>query len=98
VILLEPEESDRSSDDGHGAERLDTAIAVRRALADLPSEHQLVLTLCDVEQWDAAEAAFMLEKTVQATKSLLYRARRGLRARLSELWGDEEAMGGDRLT
>ena len=32
----------------------------------------------------------MLDKTLQATKSLLYRARRALRARLAEIWNEEE--------
>ena len=91
LILLDPDEADRESDRGVSADRMETAIAVRYALAELPHDYQVVLSLCDVEQWDASEAAFMLEKTVQATKSLLYRARRALRGRLAEVWGEEEA-------
>jgi RNA polymerase sigma-70 factor (ECF subfamily) len=93
LILLDPEESDRAGDEGRAADQLDTTIAVRRALSELPSDYQLVLTLCDVEQWDACEAAFMLEKTLQATKSLLYRARRALRAQLADVWSEEEVVG-----
>ena len=90
LILLEPDESERTSDGGRSADRMETSVAVRRAMSELPPDHQLVLTLCDVEQWDAAETAFMLDKTLQATKSLLYRARRALRLRLADLWSDDE--------
>jgi len=62
---------------------------VRMALRELPDEYQDVLVLCDVEEWDAREAAAMLEKSVAATKSLLYRARRALRDRLTERWREE---------
>jgi len=91
LILLEPDESEGAADGGTSIDRLDTTIEVRRALSDLPADYQLVLKLCDVEQWDAAEVAFMLEKSIAATKSLLYRARRALRARLAELWDDDES-------
>jgi len=88
LMLLEPEAAECAAGDPGDTDRIDTAVVVRRALADLSDEHQLVLKLCDVEQWDAADAAFMLDKSVQATKSLLYRARRALRRRLAELWDD----------
>jgi RNA polymerase sigma-70 factor (ECF subfamily) len=62
---------------------------VRCALAELPDEYQDVLILCDVEEWDAREVAALLGRSLAATKSLLYRARRMLRARLTELWKEE---------
>lgn len=62
---------------------------VRCAMRELPEEYQDVLILCDVEQWDAREAGEMLERSTAATKSLLYRARRALRDRLTERWQDE---------
>jgi RNA polymerase sigma-70 factor (ECF subfamily) len=89
LLLLEPEEADRITDGGRSAEQMETSIVVRRAVAELPDEYRLALILCDVEQWDAKEAAFMLEKTLPAMKSLLYRARRALRDRLAELWDEE---------
>jgi RNA polymerase sigma-70 factor (ECF subfamily) len=89
LLLLEPEEAGRDTDGGQAARGMETAVLVRRALADLSEEHRLVLTLCDVEEWDASEVAAMLDRTLAATKSLLYRARRALRARLTEL-DDEE--------
>lgn len=87
LVLLDPE---RSSDNG-SIDRTETAMAVRHELAELSPEYQLVLSLCDVEQWDAAEVALMLDKSVQATKSLLYRARRALRARLASLWDEPDS-------
>ena len=54
-----------------------------------------MLMLCDVEQWDAREAAEILDKSVAATKSLLYRARRGLRSHLTAIWDDDESEAND---
>lgn len=58
--------------------------ALLDALESLPEEHKLVLTLCDLEDIPHAEAAEVLGRSVAATKSLLYRARRGLRDTLVE--------------
>ena len=86
LSLLEPEEAERRSDNGAAAAQMETSALARQAMAGLSEEHQLVLTLCDVEEWDAREVAAMLEKSLAATKSLLYRARRALRDELTELW------------
>lgn len=51
----------------------------RDALASLSEDHQSVLVICDLEEIDHADAARMLGKSLTATKSLLYRARRALR-------------------
>ena len=64
-------------------------IDVRCAMAELPEEYQDALILCDIEEWDIREAARVLERSPAATKSLLYRARRALRARLTERWNEE---------
>lgn len=90
LLLLEPEESERHADNGRGAAQMETNAMVRRALSELPEEYRVVLTLCDVEEWDAREVAAMLEKSLPAAKSLLYRARRALRDRLNALWDEEE--------
>ena len=74
-----------SEETGRHALRTD----VRCALGELPEEYQDALILCDVEQWDAREAAQFLERSTPATKSLLYRARRALRDRLTERWREE---------
>jgi RNA polymerase sigma-70 factor (ECF subfamily) len=92
LLLLDMEETERIVD-GQATDRIDTTIDVRRAFGELLPEHQLILSLCDVEQWDAPEAAEILEKSVPATKSLLYRARRALRAQLAEAWEHEERNG-----
>lgn len=67
------------------AERAD----VLDALDSLPEEYKTALTLCDLEDVPHAEAALAMGKSVAATKSLLYRARRALRDRLTELWKDD---------
>jgi RNA polymerase sigma-70 factor (ECF subfamily) len=90
LLLLEPEFADAQTDEGRQAAQLDTSLVVRRALEELEEDYRVVLTLCDVEEWDAREVAVVLEKSLPATKSLLYRARRALRARLTELWEDAE--------
>ncbi len=77
------------SDEGRMAAQIETQATVRQAVALLPEDQRLVLMLCDVEQWDAKEAAEMLDKSLMATKSLLYRARRSLRTHLTALWDDE---------
>jgi len=88
LLLLESEEVERRTDGGREAAQMETGALVRRVVADLPEEYRVVLTLCDVEEWEAHEVAAMLEKSLPATKSLLYRARRALRARLTELWDE----------
>jgi len=88
LLLLDPEAMTPDDDGGVDIRQLETAIVVRQALADLSTEHRLVLLLCDVEEWDAREAALTLNKTVAATKSLLYRARREMRARIREKLDD----------
>ncbi len=90
LLILEPEAFERQTDGGQAAGQMETSLLVRQALAQLPDEQRLVLTLCDVEEWDAQEVAAMLEKSLPATKSLLYRARRALRTLLTELWQDDE--------
>lgn len=88
LLMLESEPADCESDAGRQASQMEMSATVGRALDHLPDEQRLVLVLCDVEEWDALEVAVALEKSLSATKSLLYRARRSLRARLTELWDD----------
>ena len=59
---------------------------VRDTVRQLPEDYQDVLILCDVEEWDASEAAVFLGRSSAATKSLLYRARGALREQLNTLW------------
>ena len=92
LMLLEPEAFERHTDGGQAAAQMETGLVVRQALAQMSEEHRLVLTLCDVEEWDAHEVAAMMEKSLPATKSLLYRARRALRTHLTALWEEEEEL------
>jgi RNA polymerase sigma-70 factor, ECF subfamily len=68
------------------AERRAERRAVLNALDALPEEWRAVLTLCDLEEVPHHEAARVLGRTPAATRSLLYRARRGLRDRLTQIW------------
>lgn len=72
------------------AERRAERAALQQALDALPEEWKTVLTLCDLEDVPHAEAAAVMNRSVAATKSLLYRARRALRDRLIEIWKDDE--------
>ncbi len=87
-LLTFPEEP---FEPGHSGEVEGLALRadVRCAMEELPEEYQDVLLLCDVEEWDAREAALILGRSLTATKSLLYRARRALRARLKERWKED---------
>lgn len=67
------------------AERRQERRDLLAALDKLPEEWRTVLTLCDMEDVPHSEAALVLNKTTAATKSLLYRARRGLRDKLALL-------------
>lgn len=90
LLLLDPDEAERRSDEGRRAGQMETSAMVRLAMEALPEDQRLALMLCDVEEWDAGEVALMLDKSLAATKSLLYRARRALRTRLTDLMTEEE--------
>ncbi|MCG9895547.1 MAG: sigma-70 family RNA polymerase sigma factor [Fimbriimonadaceae bacterium] len=57
-------------------------VTVQQALKDLPQEYQDPLRLCDLEDLSAKEAAQVLDISVPALKSRLYRGRRALRDKL----------------
>ena len=90
LLLLDSDTLEQHSDEGRHAAQMETGAVVRRALDELDEEYRLVLTLCDVEEWDAREVAVVMERSLAATKSLLYRARRALRARLTALLDEDE--------
>ncbi len=72
----------------------DTALIVRDALRKISEEHRMLLLLCDVEEWDAQEVADMQQRTLAATKSMLYRARRALREQLKSALREEGKRNG----
>jgi RNA polymerase sigma-70 factor (ECF subfamily) len=63
--------------------------ALLNALETLPEEWRVVVTLCDLEEISHAEAAAAIGRSVAATKSLLYRARRALRDRLTVFYEEQ---------
>ncbi len=63
-------------------ERATLRVTVQQALNELPVEYRDPLVLCDLEEVSAKEAAEILDISVPALKSRLYRGRRALRDRL----------------
>ena len=95
TLSLSAPESEHLSDfsDVAGeAERRAERNALLKALDSLPEEWRTVLTLCDLEEVSHAQAAEALGKSTAATKSLLYRARRALRDRLTETWKEQDEL------
>lgn len=90
LLLLEPDEVAQQSDLGAQAAAMETSALVRGLLDELDEQQKTVLLLCDVEQWDAREVAAILGKSVAATKSMLYRARRTMKSGLTELWRESD--------
>jgi RNA polymerase sigma-70 factor, ECF subfamily len=61
---------------------------VRAALESLPASQRAVMTLRDVEGWDAAEVCELLGLSDGNQRVLLHRARSAVRARLEERLGE----------
>jgi RNA polymerase sigma-70 factor, ECF subfamily len=80
------EEYGSSYDAAEEAERRAERAALLGALDRLPEEYRTALTLCDLEDVPHNQAALVLNRSVAATKSLLYRARRALRDELKTVW------------
>lgn len=89
LLLMEPEDLERADVRESASQQIDTSIIVRQALETLPEDQRMALLLCDVEEWNAGEAALMLDRSLAATKSLLYRARRAMRDTLMEMLKEE---------
>lgn len=60
---------------------------VRHAVAALPDDLREAIILCELEDHSLAEAATLLDTTVKAVESRLYRARHQLRQRLTRWLG-----------
>lgn len=52
---------------------------VRKAILNLPAEQQMVIQLRFLEDWSHEEVAQVLDKTVEATRAMQYRALNSLR-------------------
>ena len=79
-------EPHRVGDEGADAvERSATERAVRRAVGKLPERQRTALALCHFQGWSNADAAAVLDVSVDALESLLARARRRLKSDLAAL-------------
>jgi len=67
-------------------------VTVHAALGQLPREYQEPLVLCDLEDYSAQEAADILDISVPALKSRLYRGRRALRDKLGSLMEKKDEL------
>jgi RNA polymerase sigma-70 factor (ECF subfamily) len=70
---------------GGSEERSTLRVTVQQALNSLPREYYDPLVLCDLEEMSAKEAADVLEISVPALKSRLYRGRKALRDKLGSI-------------
>ena len=81
---------DRSGKHPSGASAGDTALknelgrAVSAALAGLPTDYRIIITLCDIEGLSNSEAASVMKISLPALKSKLHRARLLLKAQLKD--------------
>jgi RNA polymerase sigma-70 factor (ECF subfamily) len=88
-LQIDEEGDERPIADGKTAEPdaslLDKELdgAIRSAIADLPETQRMAVILRRYEELSYEEIAEVLDQTVPAVKSLLFRARTELRARLS---------------
>lgn len=70
-------------------ERAELAAAVRRAIAALPDQQRAALILSRYQEMPHVEIAAVLETSVEAVKSLLFRAREKLRVALTPYLQEE---------
>ena len=61
----------------------ESILALRQVIGELPERQRTALVLCQLHGWSQAEVANLLQVSVEATESLLARARRSLRTKLS---------------
>jgi len=84
---IELDEEMHSDSDGNPSTLLTQKLdrqRVRSALLQLPAEQRQVIELRFMENWSHHEVASLLGRTVEATRSLQYRAMEALRQILSE--------------
>jgi RNA polymerase sigma-70 factor (ECF subfamily) len=76
------------------AERAETSRLVRDAVAKLPEDQRMVVTLVDLQQMDYEEAARITGASLGTVKSRLFRGRQKLKELLRPVW--ELSDDGDR--
>ena len=80
-----PERTDPGLTPPEQLEQTQRVQAIQAAISGLPERQAAALTLCALQGHSQAEAAEILEVSVEALESLLARARRALRASLMEV-------------
>ena len=84
TLMPEPiERADETPDAEEGLQRAQLAARVRAAVAMLPPRQRAAIALCHYEELSGAEAAEILDVSVEALESLLARGRRALRTALA---------------
>ena len=68
------------------AERAETAQAVQAAIAQLPEDQRLVITLVDLQQMDYEEASRITGASLGTVKSRIFRGRQRLKELLRPVW------------
>ncbi len=69
--------------DGSSNENRELILALRQVVHQLPERQRTALVLCQLQGWSQAEVATLLNVSVEAVESLLARARRTLRTKLT---------------
>ncbi|MCY4143402.1 MAG: sigma-70 family RNA polymerase sigma factor [Gammaproteobacteria bacterium] len=64
-------------------ENKELILALRQVVQELPERQRTALVLCQLQGWSQAETASLLSVSVEAVESLLARARRTLRNKLT---------------
>ena len=72
-----------SPDPAQACEVEERAVAVRRAIAALPKDLRIALTLAEYEDRSMADIAEITQSSIKAVESRLYRARKELRSSLA---------------
>ena len=73
-----------AADPAQACEVEERAVAVRRAIAALPEDLRIALTLAEYEDRSMADIAEITQSSIKAVESRLYRARKELRGSLAE--------------
>ncbi|MBL8544148.1 MAG: RNA polymerase sigma factor [Hyphomonadaceae bacterium] len=100
--VSDPDAGAETADPAPGASEMwlaqQRARRVQAALATLPERQRAAIALCHFEEMSQAEAASVLEVSVDALESLLARGRRALHAKLADVARDLMGEVGDGRT
>lgn len=77
-----PDLADTAPTPANALDQSQRVSAIERAIAELPERQAAALTLCALQDHSQAEAAEIMDTSIEALESLLARARRTLKAKL----------------